>query len=260
MPSELKTERRDATLILTLSDPATRNSLSAQALIAGVEALNVAADNPEIRCAVLRGDGANFCSGGDIQRLVTNRGEGGADAQREQLERVNRFIEALRTFPKPVIAAVEGSAAGAGFTLALACDLIVAAEDARFIMSHGRIGLSPDGGGTWHLMQMVPRQLALQMIWLAEPMRARQMQTWGLVNAVTDTGGALEEALVMAGKLAAMAPNAIASVKELVSQWPRAGLSQQLALEAEHFLDNLAHDNAGHGIAGFLERRPPSFE
>ncbi|MDB5998991.1 MAG: Enoyl-CoA hydratase [Rhizobacter sp.] len=258
MPSELKTERRGDTVVLTLSDPATRNSLSAQALTAGVEALNVAADDPSLRCIVLQGDGNNFCSGSDVQDLLTHR-DGSGEAQRDHLERLNRFIEALRTCPKPVIAAVEGAASGAGFTLALACDLIVAAEDARFIMSHGRVGLSPDGGSTWHLMQMVPRQLALQMLWLGEPMHARQMQSWGIVNAVTLSGGALEQALAIADRLAVLAPNAVASVKELLSQWPGVGLAQQLALETDHFLDNLAHENAAQGLQGFIDKRPPRF-
>src|SRR2546421_8834243 len=107
------------------------------------------------------------------------------------LEHLHQFVEALRVFPKPVIAAVEGAAAGAGFSLALACDLVVAAEDARFILSYARVGLTPDGGATWHLSQALPRQLLQQWMWLAEPVSARQLLALGLVHLVADSGPAL---------------------------------------------------------------------
>src|SRR6185437_4765164 len=101
------------------------------------------------------------------------------------------FVDALRVFPKPVIACVEGAAAGGGFALALACDLIVAAEDARFVLSYARVGLTPDGGSSWHLLQALPRQLVAQMVWLAEPMSARQLHAFGIVNWVAASGQAL---------------------------------------------------------------------
>ena len=180
MPSELLTERHGAVLVLTLSDPASRNSLSHQAIAAGIEALNVAESDPLIRTVVLRGDGAHFCAGGNLQGLQERR-LAGPPAQVQMIEHLHQFVEALHAFPKPVIAAVEGAAAGAGFSLALACDLIVAAEDARFILSHARLGLSPDGGATWSLAQALPRALAQQLVWLAEPVSARQLNQWGVV-------------------------------------------------------------------------------
>ena len=107
----------------------------------------------------------------------------------------------LRVFPKPVIAAVEGAAAGGGFSLALACDLIVAADDAKFIMSYGRIGLSPDGGASWQLMQRLPRSLVLQLLWLSEPITTQQLQVHGIVNWVTAKGQALTQALEVADRV-----------------------------------------------------------
>ena len=191
MTAELLTERRGAVLVLTLSDAATRNALSHQVLSAGIEALNVADADPQLRCVVLRGDGSHFCSGGNLQGLQERR-RAGPPAQVAMLDHLNQFIEALRAFPKPVIAAVEGAAAGAGFSLALACDLIVAAEDARFILSYGRIGLSPDGGATWHLAQSLPRALVQQWVWLGEPLSARQLHDHGLVGWVPDSGHAFD--------------------------------------------------------------------
>ena len=259
MPSELHAERRDAALVLTLSDPDTRNTLSEQVFAAGIEALDVAESDPSVRCIVLRGDGDFFCAGGNLQRLKANR-QADRSVQDNMLQRFHGFVEALRVFPKPVIAAVEGAAAGGGFSLALACDLIVAAEDAKFILSYGRIGLSPDGGATWQLMQRLPRNLVLQMLWLHEPVTAAQLQAHGLVNWVVPKGQTSAQAFAIAEKLAACAPNAIASAKELVNQWPERSLTQQLDLEREHFLDNLFHPNSGEGLQSFLDKRPPAFE
>jgi enoyl-CoA hydratase/carnithine racemase len=259
MPSELSTERRDATLLLTISDPPTRNSLSEQVYAAGIEALNVAESNPDIRCVILQGNGTNFCAGGDVKRLARRRTED-ASLSRQSIEKFHHLIEALRVFPKPVIACVEGAAAGGGFSLALACDMIVAAEDARFVMSYGRIGMSPDGGGLWHLLQAMPRHLVVRMVWLTEPLSARELQAFGIVNWVTDTGEALAQALTIADRLAHSASNALAGAKELIENAPRRTLTEHLAGEQEHFLANLFHANAGEGLAAFLAKRPARFE
>ncbi|HEX6362988.1 MAG TPA: enoyl-CoA hydratase [Albitalea sp.] len=258
MSSELKTARHGHTLVLTLSDPATRNTLSEQLVAAGIESLNVAEADDAVRAVIVRGDGAHFCAGGNVRGLAARR-QAGAAAQVEMIERLHRFIEAIRVFPKPVIAAVEGTAAGAGFSLALACDLIVAAEDARFVLSYARLGLTPDGGATWHLARALPRQLVQEWVWLPEPLGARQLQAHGLINWVTDTGQACEQALAVAERLAAMAPNALAGGKALLQQATGAGFAQQLGAERDQFVENLFHANGGEGLQAFLEKRPPRF-
>ena len=258
MPTELRTERRGSTLVLTMSGPATRNTLSEQLFAAGVEALNVAESDAGVRCLVLQGEGGHFCAGEDAAGLRERRAAD-PSVQMQAVERLHQFIEALRACPKPVIAAVEGSAAGGGFGVALACDLIVAAEDARFVMSHGQLGLSPDGGGSWHLARLLPRALALQLIWLAEPITARQLQLHGVVNWICDSGKALAEACAVAERLAQMAPNALDSVKDLVGQAPRHSLAQQLTMERDHLLKNLFHPNGGEGLQAFIDKRPPHF-
>ncbi len=258
MSSELLTERHGATLVLTLSDPSTRNTLSPQVYAAGVESLNVAESDAEVRCVVLRGNGEHFCAGGNLQRLSHNRSVGPHE-QHQSIERFHGLIEAMRVFPKPIIAAVEGHAAGGGFSLALGCDLIVAAEGAKFTMSYAKVGLSPDGGGSWHLAQQLPRALALRLLWLAEPMGARELERWGLVHTVTDNGQALAEALRVADRLAAMAPNALSSVKELVTQAPNRRLRDQLDSERDHFVANLFDANGAEGLQAFFDKRKPDF-
>ena len=258
MPSELQTERRGRTLVLTMSDPATRNTLSAQLFAAGIEAISVAESDAELRCLVLQGAGRHFCAGLHVAGLRERRA-GDPALQMQLVEHFHQFVEALRACPKPVIAAVEGDAAGGGCSLALACDLVVAAEDARFVMSHARVGLTPDGGATWHLAQMLPRQLALEWIWLGEALGARQLQQHGIVNRVCDSGKALTEACALAERLALMAPNALAAGKELVSRASGHTLDRQMAVERNHFLEALLHPNAGEGLLAFAEKRPPRF-
>lgn len=253
MTAELRTERRDGTLVLTFSDPGSRNALAPQTLTAAVEALNVAETDASVRVVVLVGEGAHFSVGTDLQHLANETSEP-ADAAARQVEALQSFVEALRAHPKPVIAAVEGSAAAAGFSLALACDLIVAAEDARFTMSQGRASLSPDGGGSWLLAHALPRALALQVLWLGEPVTARELLAWGLVNRVTDSGQAMAEALRLARQLASCAPNVLAATKELVNQARGLALNEHLNAEGLHFADTLSH---AHGAAAPLEKREP---
>jgi len=169
------------------------------------------------------------------------------------------LVLAITDCPKPVIAAVEGFAAGAGASLALACDLLVAAEDAKLVMSYSRIGLSPDGGGSWQLARYLPRQLALKALWLATPLGAAELHAHGLVSQVSPKGRALEEALSMAAQLAKLAPNAVASVKKLAQSALRDDLAQHLDAEREHFIDNLFHVNGHEGPSAFLEKRSPQF-
>jgi enoyl-CoA hydratase/carnithine racemase len=258
MSSELLTERVASVLVLTISDPPTRNTLSQQAIAAGIEALGVAEADDSLRCVILRGEGAHFCAGGNLQGLMERRAAG-PSAQHQMLEHLHQFVEALRACPKPVIACVEGAAAGAGFSLALACDLIVAADDARFILSYSRIGLSPDGGATWSLSQALPRALVQKLLWLGEPVTAQQLHAWGLVGWLAGSGRAFSEALRIAQQLAAMAPNALASAKELVQQAGSQTLTQQLGAERDHFINNLFHSNGAEGLQAFVEKRSPNF-
>ena len=142
MTAELVSERRGSTLVLTITDAATRNTLSAQVIAAGIESLGAAEANPEIRCVVLQGAGGHFCAGGNVQGLVERRAAGEA-VQRRMIDHLHHWIETMASYPKPIVAAVEGAAAGAGFSLALACDLIVAASDAATTRSQASASEKP---------------------------------------------------------------------------------------------------------------------
>lgn len=259
MTAQLKSTSQGQTLILTLSDPAMRNALGPEMYAAGIEALNVAESNHEIRSVIITGEGANFCAGGNLQRLLGNR-EKPREAQAQSIEGLHSWIEAIRTFPKPIIAAVEGAAAGAGFSLVLHCDLVVAARDSIFVMAYSSIALSPDGGGSWGLSRAVPRQLAAELMLLGERMGAERLQALGVVNKVVEPGEALKEALGLAERINARAPNAMASIKELINDASGNTITQHLAQERDHFVNNLHHANAGMGISAFLNKEKPVYK
>jgi len=259
MTAQLKSTSQGQTLILTLSDPSLRNALGPEMYAAGIEALNVAETNPEIRSVIITGEGANFCAGGNLNRLLGNR-EKPPEVQAQSIEGLHSWIEAIRTFPKPIIAAVEGAAAGAGFSLVLMCDMIVAARDSVFVMAYSSIGLSADGGGSWSLAHALPRQLASELLMLGERIGAERLQELGIVNRVVDSGSAFEQALQLAERINARAPNAMSSVKELLNDASTHNLTTHLAQERDHFVKNLHHPNAGIGIAAFLNKDKPVYK
>jgi len=258
MTAELKSTTEGSTMVLTISNPSMRNALDPAIYAAGIEALNGAENSADIRSVVLVGEGAWFCAGGSLQRLQANRQQP-ASVQAESIEGLHNWIDSVRTFPKPVIAAVEGAAAGAGFSLALACDLIVAARDAVFAASYANVGLSPDGGMSWHLAQYLPRQVVSEWMMGGERIAAERLHAFGLVNQLADSGQALSKALQLAARLGEKAPNAIASIKELLAEGRTGSLAAQLSQERDHFVRNLHHANAGIGIAAFLAKEKPRY-
>ena len=148
----------------------------------------------------------------------------------------------------------------ASIHLALACDMIVAARNSIFVMAYSNIALSPDGGGTWSLSRTLPRQLATELLMMGERIGAERLNQLGLVNKLTEPGQALGTALTLASQLNQRAPNALASIKELLNEADSASLNHQLSLERDHFVKNLHHANAGIGISAFLNKQTPRYE
>jgi enoyl-CoA hydratase/carnithine racemase len=258
MTASLKSHSHGQTMVLTISNPEHRNALGPEIYAAGVEALNVAESSPEVRSVVITGEGSHFCAGGNLQRLLSNRQQA-PEVQAQSIESLHNWIETIRAFPKPVMAAVEGACAGAGFSLALACDLIVAAENSLFVMAYSNVGLSPDGGATWSLMRALPRATALQLLMAGERIDASRLHALGVVTQVSVAGEALSASLCLAGRLNDKAPNAMASIKELANDALGQPLHQHLAAERDHFVRNLHHANAGEGITAFLGKSQPQY-
>ncbi len=258
MAAELVSHTEGETLVLTLRNPGQHNTLSPDIYAAGIEALNGAERSADVRSVVLTGADGLFSAGGDLRRLQGNRALN-PEVQAASIDALHDWIETLRTHPKPVVAAVEGVAAGAGFSLVLACDLVVASRSARFSLAYSRVGLSPDGGASWALAQAVPRQLAAEWLMLGEPLTAERLHAFGLVNRLAEPGAALAGALELSAGLNARAPNVLASVKDLLAQACTQDLHTQLGDERKHFVTNLQHPNAGEGITAFLDKRAPRF-
>ena len=258
MTASLKSHSVGATMVLTISNPENRNALGPEMYAAGVEAMNQADSNPEIRSVVITGEGSNFCAGGNLLRLLGNR-QKDPSVQAESIDGLHSWIDAVRSFSKPVVAAVEGACAGAGFSLALACDFLVAAQNSVFVMAYANVGLSPDGGGSWSLMRNLPRATALQLLMLGERMGAERLRELGLVNKVSDAGNALNDALQITEALNAKAPNALASIKELANDALGQPLTAHLQQERNHFVRNLHHANGGEGIQAFLDKRSAQY-
>lgn len=246
------------TLVLTISAPESRNALGPDIYAAGIEALNAAEANRDVRAVIITGEGQHFCAGGDLNRLQRNR-EQDPSVQSQSIAAFNTWIESIRLFPKPVIAAVEGAAAGAGVSVALACDLLVAAENAYLTMAYANVGLSPDGGGAWAMARHLPRATQMQMLMLGERMSASRLHQLGVVSHISAPGEALQMAKGLAQQLTNRAPNVLSSIKELCNDAVQVDLHEHLENERAHFVRNLHHSNAGEGIQAFLEKRNANY-
>ncbi|WP_026075831.1 oxepin-CoA hydrolase, alternative type [Noviherbaspirillum massiliense] len=259
MSAELQASRRDATLILTLSNPGAKNALHPDMYAAAIETLATAERDSSIRAVVLTGADGFFCSGGNLNRLLENRTKA-KSAQAESIDSLHSWIEAIRDCPKPVIAAVEGGAAGAGFSLALACDLIVSGTSAKFVMAYVKVGLTPDGGGSWFVSKALPRQLATEVLLEGKPILAPRLHELGVINKLVADGTALDTALEWADQLAAQSPNAVERIKSLVQEAQTDTLAQHFESEKKNFVESLHHRDAQEGITAFLEKRKPQYK
>lgn len=262
MTAELLTSRpagSDSTLVMTLSNPGARNALHPDMYAAGIEALDSAERDSSLRAIVITGADNFFCAGGNLNRLLENRAKD-PSVQAESIDLLAEWITALRQSSKPVIAAVEGAAAGAGFSLALACDLLVAADDAKFVMSYARVGLTPDGGGSWFLAQALPRPLATEVLIEGKPIGATRLAEVGVVNRLAKPGSALDTAIDWADDLGKLSPNSTARIKTLIDAAGTQTLEAHLVAERDSFVASLHHRDGLEGITAFLEKRAPVYK
>ncbi|NEX59819.1 oxepin-CoA hydrolase, alternative type [Noviherbaspirillum galbum] len=259
MAAELQASRQDATLILTLSNPGAKNALHPDMYGAAIEALTTAERDDSVRAVVITGADKFFCAGGNLNRLLENRSKD-PSVQADSIDQLHGWIDAIRDCPKPVIAAVDGAAAGAGFSLALASDLIVAGSSAKFVMAYVRVGLTPDGGASWFISRALPRQLAMEILIEGKPVLAPRLYELGVVNRVVPDGTALDVALQWAEELSALSPNAVERIKALNQEAQNNSLTQHLEAEKRSFVESLHHRDAQEGIGAFLEKRKPHYK
>lgn len=240
--------------IITLNRPMVRNALNRQLRAELLAALHAAAGRA--RCVVLTGTGGAFCSGQD---LADAGPLDELDLERTLREEYEPLIATIADCPAPVIAAVNGVAAGAGANLALACDLVIAAESATFLQAFTRIGLIPDAGGTFWLPRQVGMARAMGAMLLAEPVPARQAADWGMIWEAVPDAEFEARWRARAAALAAGPTVALSALKQALRASPGNGLAEQLALEAQLQGRCGASADFREGVAAFLEKRPARF-
>jgi len=246
----------DAVATITLARPEARNALDRPMKAALLAALRRVDRDAAIRVVILTGEGRAFCAGQDLKEPF---GGEHPTLEDEVRDRYNPLILAVRRLSKPVIGAINGVAAGAGCSLAFACDLRIAAENASFVLAFGRIGLVPDSGASWFLPRLVGSARAAELALIGDPLSAADAERLGIVSRVVAGDTLLAEAQTLAARLAAGSPRAMALTKRALAYAETATLEQALANEA--YLQGIAGRSADHaeGLAAFREKRPPRF-
>jgi len=251
--------RRDDVTTLTLNRPQKLNALDGPLGRSLVEALNHVAHDPTVRAVVLTGAGRGFCAGGDLNVLRDARERGDESELEEVLRRGKQIVLALAGMPKPVLAAVNGPAAGAGCNLALACDLRIASDRATFAQSFAKVGLFPDMGATHLLPRLVGYGRAAEMLYMAETISAAEAARMGIVSRVVPHDSFDEETAAIASRLAAAPALVVRGIKQLLLSEHRATLERALDEEIRWQLKCFRSEDCREGLAAYFEKRRPGF-
>ncbi|MBF8258677.1 MAG: hypothetical protein HW377_1051 [Actinobacteria bacterium] len=259
MSEVVQVERNGGVATVRMNRPDRLNAYNPEMGKALLSAVSEASVDPSVRCVVLTGEGRAFSAGGDVEFMAAFREEGHGKFL-ELAILLHALIASLRKAPKPVIAAVNGVAAGAGFSMALACDVAVATASARFTLGYQNIGLSPDGGMTFFLARALGTQRAMEMTLFSKVLSASLASEWGLVHEVYPDAEFAARVEALSSLLAAGPTLAYARAKELYNR----ALSQPLEAQMEEERQNIARSGATHdfreGVRAFLEKRPPCFK
>lgn len=248
---------------LTLNRPQVRNALSEEIVLGLRNQLTAWERDAEVRAIVLRGAGEHFQSGGDVKRFGTMAALPSAERRalfEQRIHNLHPVLYLMRRIRKPIVASVQGAAAGAGMSFMMACDLVVAADTAFFTLAYINIGTSPDGGSTFFLPRTVGMKRAMEIALLGDRFDAKTAQQWGLVNFVVPAGQLADETRKLAERLAAGPSHAIGNTKLLLNGSLGSQLEHQLQAEGISFADCAATRDWAEGVTAFGEKRKPSFK
>jgi 2-(1,2-epoxy-1,2-dihydrophenyl)acetyl-CoA isomerase len=259
MGEVVKVERNGGVATIRMNRPERMNAYNVEMGEALLSEVSAAAGDPSVRCVVLTGTGKAFSAGGDVESFAAFENEGPGKFMGMAIG-LHALIATLRRAPKPVVAAVNGVAAGAGFSMALACDVAVAASAARFTLGYQNIGLSPDGGMTFFLARTLGTHRAMEMTLFSRVLPASRAAEWGLVQEIFPDAEFAAGVDALAARLASGPTLAYARAKELYNR----ALNQPLETQLEEERQNISRSAATHdfreGIHAFLEKRPARFE
>ncbi|WP_338603608.1 enoyl-CoA hydratase-related protein [Saccharopolyspora sp. SCSIO 74807] len=259
MSDVLLTQDNDGVRSLTMNRPESFNALNVELKVALTAALREAAADDSIRAVVLAGAGRSFCAGQDLKEHIALLEADDPSPLRTVEEHYNPLIRAVATMPKPIIAAVGGSAAGAGASLAFACDLRIASADAKFLMAFANVGLSTDTGASWTLPRLIGYGRAMELLLLAEPVGADEALRIGMVNRVVDAGQATEAAGELAARMATGPTSAYARIKETMRAAAAEGLDEALDVEAGAQIEAGRTADHREAVSAFVAKRNPDF-
>ena len=255
----IKVDARAGILTITLDREEKLNAFAGHMRRDLGETLERAGSDDDVRVVVITGAGRAFCAGGDVASMDEMMARDDADEFARMLGAGRRVVTAIREMVKPVLASINGVASGAGFNLALACDLRIAAESARFSQSFVKVGLHPDWGGTYFLPRIVPPNIACEMFFLGDAIDAQRALALGIVNRVVPDDQLAAETQRLAERLRDAPPESIAAAKHAVYLSHHAELDEMLQYETEAQLRCFQTTDAREGVRAFLEKRAPRF-
>lgn len=250
-------ETRGSAAWLTLNRPQARNALSSEVVAGVVDGLDRVEDDAGVRSVVIAARGPVFCAGADLKTMRAARAE--PAAVRRFLMDAAWMLERIERHPLPVIAAVHGAAVAGGLELVLACDVVIAAEEATFCDGHARYGLFPGAGGAIRLPRRIGVARAKQLLFTGESWSAEAMRECGLVNEVVSGGRLRERVDELTAQIAAQSPAGLCGMKRMVDRGMEMPLAEALALEREMCVEHVMGADAAEGLAAFAERRAPRF-
>lgn len=258
-PAKVKTAIDAGIGVITLSDPSTLNAAGLDLMAELKATFEDLAYGDKVRAIVITGEGRGFCSGANLSGGGgAGRAEPSNGPNQSLLQTFNPFVSMVRKSPKPLVSAVNGVAAGVGVSLALASDLVVAAESAYFLLAFRRIGLVPDGGATWMLPRLVGKARAMELMLLGEKLPAKTAAEWGLINRCVPDAELMDAAMQYARALAD-GPASLGLTRNLV--WEALDAPWHIQLEAEAYAQGDAQrtSDAREGVMAFVEKRPAKF-